>query len=122
MFQHLFSRTDISLLFKIFLSFLTSLIMTVCKCIKKAIVTFALATIFLSLSLKNITVNIKFLLEKMIFEKFSEIANQQPPHQSPPTTSQEPPTTPTNTQTNNPQSSTRISFQDNPYTFEERHA
>ena len=36
--------------------------------------------------------------------------------------SQEPPTTPTNTQTNNPQSSTRISFQDNPFTFEERHA
>ena len=30
------------------------------------------------------------------------------------------PTTPTNTQ--NPQSSTRNSFQDNPYTFEERHA
>ena len=38
------------------------------------------------------------------------------------TTSQEPRTTPSNTQTKNPQSSTRISFQDNPYTFEERHA
>ena len=29
---------------------------------------------------------------------------------------------PTKTQANNPQSSTRIYFQDNPYTFEERHA
>ena len=48
------------------------------------------------------------------FPKFSKIANQQPPHHSPPTTSQE--------TLNNPQSSTRISFQDNPYTFEERHA
>ena len=54
--------------------------------------------------------------------KLSKIANQQPSHQSPPTISQEPPTTPTNSQNNNPQSSTRISFQDNPYTFEERHA
>ena len=36
--------------------------------------------------------------------------------------SQEPSSTPTNTQTNNPQSSTRVSFQDNPYKFEERHA
>ena len=34
--------------------------------------------------------------------------------------SQESLTTPTNSQTINPQSSTRISFQDNPYTFEER--
>ena len=32
--------------------------------------------------------------------------------------SQEPPTTPTNTKTNNRQLLTRISFQDNPYTFE----
>ena len=32
------------------------------------------------------------------------------------------PTPPTTTQTQNPQTSTRISFQDNPYTFEERHA
>ena len=38
----------------------------------------------------------------------------------PPTTSQESPITPTTT--DNPQPSTRISFQDNPYTFEERHA
>ena len=42
-------------------------------------------------------------------ENLSKTANQQPPHQSPPTTSQELPTTPTNTRTNNPQSSTRIS-------------
>ena len=56
------------------------------------------------------------------FHNFSKIANQQPSHQSPPTTSQETPTTPANSQTNNPQSSRRISFQDNPYTFEERHA
>ena len=36
------------------------------------------------------------------------------------TLSQEIPTIPTTIQ--NPQTSTRISFQDNPYTFEERHA
>ena len=50
-------------------------------------------------------------------------ANQQPTQQSPPaTTSQEPPITPTSSQTNHPQSSTLISFQANPYTFEERHS
>ena len=56
------------------------------------------------------------------FSKFSKIAYQQPPHESPPTSSQESPTTPTTSQRNNPQSSTPISFQDNPCTFEERHA
>ena len=50
----------------------------------------------------------------------SKIANQQSHSQSSPTSSQENPTMPTTTQ--NPQTSTRISFQDNPYTFEERHA
>ena len=48
--------------------------------------------------------------------------NQQPTQQTPPTTtSQELQTTPTSSQTNQPQSSTRISFQENPYTVEERH-
>ena len=70
--------------------------------------------------MKNTIVNIKFLHKNFTSENFSKNANQKPPHQSPPTTSQENPTTPTNTQ--NPQSSTRISFQDNPYTFKERHA
>ena len=50
----------------------------------------------------------------------SKIANQQSQNLSSPTSSQENPTIPTTTQ--NPQTSTRISFQDNPYTFEERHA
>ena len=62
----------------------------------------------------------KLLHKQIIFQNFSKIANQQPPHQSPPTLSRKPPTTPTNNQTSNHQSSTRISFQDNPYTFEER--
>ena len=66
--------------------------------------------------------NTKFLHEYINLQHFFKIANQQPPHQSPPITFQEPTTTPTNSQTINPQSSTRISFQDNPYTFEERHA
>ena len=105
-----------------FFTFLISLILTVCKCIKKAIVTFALATILLILFLRSITVNTKFLLKQFSKENNSKIANQQIPHQSPPTTSEEPPTKPTNTQTNNPQSSTLSSFQDHPYTFEERHA
>ena len=50
----------------------------------------------------------------------SKIANQQSQNQSSPTSSQENPAITTNTQ--NPQTSTRISFQDNLYTFEERHA
>ena len=48
------------------------------------------------------------------------MANQPPTNQPPPTTSQESPITPTTI--NNLQPSKRISFQDNPYTFEERHA
>ena len=122
MFRNLFNRTDF-LLFIFFLSFLTSLILTICKCIKKAIITFAfaLATILFYFFLsKNTIVNINFLHRKFNPEKFSKICNQQPPHQSPPTTSQENPTTPKNIQ--NPQSSTRISIQDIPYTFDERHA
>ena len=70
--------------------------------------------------MKNIGPNVNFHLKKFHSTKFSKIANQQPPHQSPPTTSQENPSTPTSTQ--NPHSSTRISFQENPYTFEIRHA
>ena len=62
--------------------------------------------------------NINFHHKKFHLKNFFKIANQQPPYQSPPTTSQENPTIPTSIQ--NPQSSTR--FQENPYTFEERHA
>ena len=61
-----------------------------------------------------------FPLENRSIKHNSKIANQPPPKQSPPTSSQENPITPTTTQ--NPQTSTRISFQDNPYTLEERHA
>ena len=46
-------RTDVFLLFIKFLRFLKSLIMTVCKCIKKVIVTFALATIVLILFIEE---------------------------------------------------------------------
>ena len=70
--------------------------------------------------MKNIGTNIIFHYEKFLSKQFFTIANQQHLHQSPPTTSQENPTTPTSIQ--NPQSSTRISFQENPCTFEERHA
>ena len=70
--------------------------------------------------MKKIGPNINSHHKKHHSTKFSKIANQQPPHQSPPTTSQENPSTPTSTQ--NPHSSTRIYFQENPYTFEERHA
>ena len=49
----IFSRTDIFLLFVIFITFLSSLILTICKCIKKAIITFALATILLILFLEE---------------------------------------------------------------------
>ena len=70
--------------------------------------------------LKNTIVNINFHHKKFNSENFSKIDYQQSSHQSPPTTSHENPTVPTKSQ--NPRSYTRISFQDNPYTFEERHA
>ena len=70
--------------------------------------------------MKNTTININFFTKKESIKKPSKIANQQSHSQSSPTTSQANPTLPTTTQ--NPQTSTRISFQDNPYTFEERHA
>ena len=57
---------------------------------------------------------------KRSFGHISKIANQPSQNQSSPTSSQENPVIPTTTQ--NPQTSTRISIQDNPYTFEERHA
>ena len=53
MIRTIFSRTDIFLLFVIFITFLSSLIFTICKCIKKAILTFALATILLILFLEE---------------------------------------------------------------------
>ena len=71
-------------------------------------------------SLKNTGTNVNSHHKKLHSKKVSKIANQQPPHQSPPTTSQANPTTPTSIQ--NPHSYTRLSFQENPYTFEERHA
>ena len=117
----IFSRTDIFLLFVIFITFLSYLILTICKCIKKAVITFALATILLILFLEEYYNKHKFFTKKKkSIKKSSKIANQQSHSQSSPTTSQENPTPPTTTQ--NPQTSTRISFQDNPYTFEERHA
>ena len=59
-----------------------------------------------------------FPLRNKQIKHISKIANQPLPKQSSPTSSQENPIIPTTTQ--NPQRSTRISFQDNPYTFEER--
>ena len=53
MIRTIFSKTDIFLLFVIFITFLSSLILTICKCIKKAIITFALATILLILFLEE---------------------------------------------------------------------
>ena len=91
-----------------------------CKCIKKAIVTFALATILVILFIEEYYNKHKFSHYKKSIGTLSKIANQQSQNQSSPTSSQENPTIPTTTQ--NPQTSTRISFQDNPYTFEERHA
>ena len=91
-----------------------------CKCIKKAIVTFAVATIFLILFIEEYYNKKKFPYKNQLLKHIFKIANQLPTKQPPPTSSQESPVTPTTTQ--NPQMSTRISFQDNPYTFKERHA
>ena len=91
-----------------------------CKCIKKAIITFALATILLVLFIEEYYKKHKFFHQKKSISILSKIANQQSQNQSSPTSSQENSTIRITTQ--NPQTSTRISFQDNPYTFEERHA
>ena len=68
--------------------------------------------------MKNTITNINS--KKYSLKHIFKIANQPLPKQPPPPSSQESPVTPTTTQ--NLQTSTRISFQDNPYTFEERHA
>ena len=107
------------LLFVIFVTFLSSLILTICKRIKKATITFALATILLILFLEEYY-NKQIFSLKEIIQKTLKNCYQQPHNQSSLTSSQENPTKPTTTQI--PQTSTRISFQDNPYTFEERHA
>ena len=70
--------------------------------------------------MKIIGTNINFHHKRLPSKIFSKIANQPPSHKSPPTTPQETPST--FTSTHNPHSSTRIYFQENPYTFEERHA
>ena len=70
--------------------------------------------------MKNTTININFFTKKNQSRQPLKIENQQSHSQSSPTSSQENPTIPTTTQ--NPQTSTRISFEDNPYFFEERHA
>ena len=61
-------------------------------------------------SSNNITININLPTKNRLIGHISKIAHQPLPKQSSPTTTQ------------NPQTSTRISFQDNPYSFEERHA
>ena len=70
--------------------------------------------------MKNTGTSINSHHKKLHSKKFSKNCQSTTPHQSPPTTSQEKSTTPTSTQS--PHSSTRISFQEIPYTFEERHA
>ena len=70
--------------------------------------------------MKNTTININFFTRKNQSEYLQKLLTNNHTVRSSPTSSQENPTIPTTTQ--NPQTSTRISFQDNPYTFEERHA
>ena len=89
-------------------------------CKKKAIVTFALATILLILFIEEYYNKHKSSHWKKSIGQVPKIANQQSQNQSSPTSSQENPAIATTTQ--NSQTSTRISFQENPYTFEERHA
>ena len=74
-----------------------------CKCIKKGIITFALATILLILFLEEYYNKHKFFHKKKPIRILSKIANQQSQNQSSPTSSQENPTIPTTTQ--NPQKS-----------------
>ena len=83
---HLFSRTDVFLLFIIFLTFLTSLLMTICKRIKKAIVTFALATILLILFIEEYYSKHNFS-SLIILKKIAKLLINNPhisPHQQRP--------------------------------------
>ena len=89
MIRTIFSRTDIFLLFVIFITFLSSLILTICNCIKKAIIPFALATILLILFLEEYYNKHKFFHSKKSIKKPSKIANQQSHSESSPTSSQE---------------------------------
>ena len=73
--------------------------------------------------LKKIIININFLHSKKFIKEPLKIATQPPTQKSPSaTTFQDFPTAQTTSQTNHPQSSTRISFHENPYTFEETHS
>ena len=64
--------------------------MTKCKHTKKAIIIFALATILLIHFIEEYYNQHKISsYTKYFFHKSSKIANQQPPHESPSTTSQE---------------------------------
>ena len=70
--------------------------------------------------MKNIIINTNFLTRIKHSDTFFKIANQPPPNQPPPTTSQE---SPINIQLPTiPNHQHEFFFQDNPYTFEERHA
>ena len=75
MIRTIFSRTDISLLFVIFITFLSSLIFTICKCIKKAIITFALATILLILFLEEYLININFFTKRIDQKAIKKLPN-----------------------------------------------
>ena len=91
-----------------------------CKCAKRQQSHSPYQQSFEFFSSKNITININLPTRKRSIKHISKIANQPSQNQSSPTSSQENPLIPTTTQ--NPQTSTRISFQDNPLPFEERHA
>ena len=112
MLRHFFNMKNIFLLLVVLVTFLVSLILTICKCIKKTIVTFAFATILLIIFIEKYYKQPRFNWENLyIYQKLSKIANQQPTKQTPPTTtSQGAPTPPTSSQTNQPQPSTCISF------------
>ena len=85
MFQHLFSRTDVFLLFIILLTISTFVINTMCKCVKKAILTFALATVLLRLFIQEKYKKHKFYSYINSFsENFSKLLINNPhvsPHQ-----------------------------------------
>ena len=105
MIRTIFSRTDIFLLFVIFITFLSSLILTICKCIKKAIFNICPSNNpSNSFFWKNTIININ-LPTKVTIQNPSKIATQQSQNQSSPTSSQDNQTPPSTTQ--NPQTSTR---------------
>ena len=84
MLRHFINKKDIFLPLVIFITFLVSLILTICESIKKVIITLALATYFPIVFIEEYYKQHRFNGEKNIYQKISKIVINNPlniPHQ-----------------------------------------